>query len=82
MMLIDTTPPRPERPRSLRSDLEARRLQHRTRRLEFVLQALKERARGYQERGSVPRPLHDAIHGFTTELRRDRERLRELGRFR
>lgn len=65
---------------SLRADHEARRLEHRTRRLDFVLGALKERAQAYESRGHVPRPLHDAIAGFAIELRQDRQRLAHLRR--
>lgn len=54
------------------------RLEHRARRMAFVISALKEREEAYERRGTVPRPLHDAIAGFAAELRHDRQRLREL----
>lgn len=77
MILEADTPPAPG---TLRADLEARRLEHRTRRLDFVLGALKARAEAYESRGAVPRPLHDAIAGFAAELRQDRQRLARLQR--
>jgi hypothetical protein len=68
----------PPHARSLRSELEMHRLEHRARRMAFVISALKAREEAYERRGTVPRPLHDAIAGFAAELRHDRQRLREL----
>ena len=65
---------------SLRTELEARRLEQRARRLEFVIGALRDRAGTYERRGSVPRPLDEAITGYSAELRSDRRRLKEMRR--
>ena len=73
---MDLKPGRP----SPRIELETRRLELRTRRMQFVIGALRERADGYERRGTVPRPLHEAIAGFTADLRSDRDRLKKLRR--
>lgn len=65
---------------SLRVELEARRLEQRTRRLEFVIGALRDRAGSYERRGNVPRPLNEAITGYSVDLRSDRKRLEEMRR--
>lgn len=67
---------------TLAADLEARRLEHRSRRMGFVIEALRERARGYEQRGTVPAPLQAAVAEFSLRLHEDRARLAELRRSR
>lgn len=76
-MIAAEHPPAVRRP-TLATELEARRLEHRTRRVAFVIDALKQRRAAYEVRGAVPRPLNDAITEFTHQLRSDRHRLAEL----
>lgn len=63
---------------TLAADLEARRLEHRSRRMDLVVQALRDRVDAHQRRGAVPAPLQDAVTEFTRRLREDRARLAEL----
>jgi len=67
-------------PSTLGSALERDRLHHRTRRIEYVLVALRTRAGEYKRRGAVPEPLHQAIADFSRTLADDRRRLRSMGR--
>jgi hypothetical protein len=62
-------------------DLEARRLEHRSRRMGLVLDALRGRAPTHERRhGSSPAPLSDAIAEFSRRLQEDRRRLAEVRR--
>lgn len=76
-MIAAESPPTVAR-RTLATDLEAHRLEHRTRRMAFVIDALKQRRESYKGRGAVPRPLNDAITEFSHQLRSDRRRLGKL----
>jgi hypothetical protein len=76
--MIAAQPPSTASQRTLAADLEAGRLQHQMRRMAFVVDALKDRREAYAGRGSVPRPLDDAIAEFSQRLGRDRRRLAEL----
>lgn len=64
------------RVRTLGADLEELRLSHRHARLEHVLEAMHELARGHG--GAVPAPLAAGIDDFRGELTRVARRLREL----
>lgn len=77
--MIDTEPQRRER-LTLASELEARRLEHRSRRLNLVVSALHDRVHAYRRNGHVPAPLQDAVAELSRRLRDDRARLAELRR--
>jgi hypothetical protein len=70
---VDSKPFPPRR--SIASDLERSRLEHRARRLDATLRALRDRVSDHQERGHVPQPLTEAIADFRSELARVRARL-------
>jgi hypothetical protein len=76
-MTAARTPPTTA-PRTLAADLEAHRIEHRARRLAFVVDALEERRAIYGRGGQVPRPLNDVIAEFSHRLGTDRRRLAEL----
>jgi len=61
---------------TLSAELEELRLSHRHARIEHVLEAMHELARGHG--GSVPAPLAAGIDDFRGELTRVAARLREL----
>jgi hypothetical protein len=63
---------------TLGSALERDRLARRTRRMEYVLRALRTRAGEYERGATVPAPLHQAIAEFSRTLADDRRRLRTL----
>jgi hypothetical protein len=64
---------------SLRGELERRRIEHRARRVEQVLAALRARARAREATGGpVPAPLWHAVRGFEAELETVRDRLRHM----
>lgn len=77
--MIDTDP-RPEQHLTLASELEARRLEHRARRLDLVVEALQDRVHAYRRNGHVPAPLQDAVTELSRRLRDDRARLAALHR--
>lgn len=59
--------------------LERDRLEHRARRMELVIGALRDRARHHQAHsGGAPPPLLEAIVGFERELNALRHRLEEI----
>lgn len=60
---------------TLGGELEHNRLQHRARRLELVIETLRERASASARIGPVPSGLQHAIADFSTELSRVRHRL-------
>ncbi len=62
-------------PRGIGLELERRRLEHRARRIEFVIAALHRLADARAPDGPIPAPLRQAIGGFSQELARvDRRR--------
>lgn len=63
---------------SLGVDLERIRLQHRARRIERVLDVLRERRALSRQTGPRPAALDQAIAGFGEELGSVRRRLRAL----
>ncbi|HEU4656603.1 MAG TPA: hypothetical protein VFR97_03720 [Capillimicrobium sp.] len=65
-------------PASLGAALARRRIDHRIARIERVLAALRDRALYRESRGEVPRPLRQAIAGFSAELGELRRRRAEL----
>lgn len=64
---------------SLGEMLEARRLAVRARRVERVIEALRDRERARGGGEAVPRPLQQAIADFGQELGTINDRLRTLG---
>jgi hypothetical protein len=77
--MIVKDPQQRERP-TLAADLEAQRLEHRSRRMDLVVEALRDRVSAYQRHGTVPPPLMDAVTEFSRRLHDDRARLAELRR--
>ncbi len=77
--MIVTDPQRRER-FTLAAVLETQRLEHRSRRMDLVVEALRDRVGAYQRRGAVPAPLLDAVAEFSRRLHDDRARLAELRR--
>jgi hypothetical protein len=59
------------------ADLERRRLEHRARRLELVLAALRDGAVPRAEALGAARPLRQAIAGFSSKLEAVRRHLAE-----
>ena len=60
--------------------LRPQRLEHRARRLEHVLDALRQRVTAQRDDGPVPPALLAAIDGFEQELRRVQRELHPLDR--
>lgn len=65
-------------PTSLANMLEARRLAVRARRVERVIEALRERETARDRDAAVPRPLQHAIVDFGRELGTINDRIRTL----
>ena len=65
-------------PRTIGSDLERRRLEHRARRVGFALGALRRLADSREPDTQVPAPLDQAMAGFSQELADLHSRLADL----
>jgi hypothetical protein len=73
-----TTIPAADASRStIGATLERHRLEHRVRRIELVLHALKRKADAHAAHGEVPAALHRAISAFSQELTDVNDRLTE-----
>jgi hypothetical protein len=59
------------------SELEHCRLEHRARRLDLVIAALRERVSATAQTGDTPAALQQALSGFSSELAHVRRRLHE-----